>query len=317
MEKITIGHNKHRYRIDKNWGALDPEKFPVNDCHEMVIDASNRLYLLTNNVGNNVLVYNLNGYLLDSWGHLYPGAHGLSIFREDGVEYLLIADHDRNQVIKTTLAGVKMMIINYPVETGCYNDRSQYLPTETAVAPNGDIYVTDGYGLQYVIQYDKAGKYIRHWGGRGNDSGQFDCAHGIAVDTRTQPLSLLITSRNHNAIKRFTMDGEFIETICLPGSFVCRPVIKGAYLYAAVFRSTNNMKLHSGYITILDIHNKVISTPGGSSPVYDNGVLQRQYQEEPVFMHPHDVAIDDDGNIYVCQWKANKTYPIKLNRISS
>lgn len=317
MEKITIGHNKHRYRIDKNWGALDPEKFPVNDCHEMVIDASNRLYLLTNNVGNNVLVYNLNGYLLDSWGHLYPGAHGLSIFREDGVEYLLIADHDRNQVIKTTLAGVKMMIINYPVETGCYNDRSQYLPTETAVAPNGDIYVTDGYGLQYVIQYDKAGKYIRHWGGRGNDSGQFDCAHGIAVDTRTQPLSLLITSRNHNAIKRFTMDGEFIETICLPGSFVCRPVIKGAYLYAAVFRSTNNMKLNSGYITILDIHNKVISTPGGSSPVYDNGVLQRQYQEEPVFMHPHDVAIDDDGNIYVCQWKANKTYPIKLNRISS
>ena len=317
MEKITIGHNKHRYRIDKNWGALDPEKFPVNDCHEMVIDASNRLYLLTNNVGNNVLVYNLNGHLLDSWGHLYPGAHGLSIFREDGVEYLLIADHDRNQVIKTTLAGVKMMIINYPVETGCYNDRSQYLPTETAVAPNGDIYVTDGYGLQYVIQYDKAGKYIRHWGGRGNDSGQFDCAHGIAVDTRTQPLSLLITSRNHNAIKRFTMDGEFIETICLPGSFVCRPVIKGAYLYAAVFRSTNNMKLHSGYITILDIHNKVISTPGGSSPVYDNGVLQLQYQEEPVFMHPHDVAIDDDGNIYVCQWKANKTYPIKLNRISS
>ena len=317
MKKITIGHSKHRYRIDKNWGALDPEKFPVNDCHEMVIDASNRLYLLTNNVGNNVLVYNLNGYLLDSWGHLYPGAHGLSIFREDGVEYLLIADHDRNQVIKTTLAGVKMMIINYPVETGCYNDRSQYLPTETAVAPNGDIYVTDGYGLQYVIQYDKAGKYIRHWGGRGNDSGQFDCAHGIAVDTRTQPLSLLITSRNHNAIKRFTMDGEFIETICLPGSFVCRPVIKGAYLYAAVFRSTNNMKLHSGYITILDIHNKVISTPGGSSPVYDNGVLQRQYQEEPVFMHPHDVAIDDDGNIYVCQWKANKTYPIKLNRISS
>ena len=317
MEKITIGHNKHRYRIDRNWGALDPEKFPVNDCHEMVIDACNRLYLLTNNVGNNVLVYNLNGHLLDSWGHLYPGAHGLSIFREDGVEYLLIADHDRNQVIKTTLAGVKMMIINYPVETGCYNDRSQYLPTETAVAPNGDIYVTDGYGLQYVIQYDKAGKYIRHWGGRGNDSGQFDCAHGIAVDTRTQPLSLLITSRNHNAIKRFTMDGEFIETICLTGSFVCRPVIKGAYLYAAVFRSTNNMKLHSGYITILDIHNKVISTPGGSSPVYDNGVLQRQYQEEPVFMHPHDVAIDDDGNIYVCQWKANKTYPIKLNRISS
>lgn len=317
MEKTIVGHNKHRYQVDKNWGALDPEKYPVNDCHDMVIDGSNRLYLLTNNIANNILVDDLNGNLLESWRHLYPGVHGLSIFKKAGIEYLLIADDDSHQVIKTTLAGVEMMIINYPIETGCYTDSAQYLPTETAVAPNGDIYVTDGYGLQYIIQYNKQGKYIRHWGGRGDGSGQFDCAHGIAVDNRTQPYSLLITSRNHNAIKRFTMDGQVIETILLPGSFVCRPVVKGEYVYAAVFRSTNNMKLHSGYITVLDIHNKVISTPGGSEPVYENNLLQPQCQEEPVFMHPHDVAIDDDGNIYVCQWKANKTYPFKLNRVSA
>jgi hypothetical protein len=72
------------------------------------------------------------------------------------------------------------------------------------------------------------------------------------------------------------------------------------------------MKLNSGYITILDENNRVVSTPGGTAPVYQNNQLQPQHQQESVFMHPHDVAVDNNGNIYVCQWKALNTYPIKL-----
>lgn len=311
-----IGHSHFQYQVDLNWGDLDSNLYPVNDCHEMVIDSSNRLYMLSNNTSNNVLVYDLNGALLDSWGNTYPGAHGLSISNEDGVEYLFITDHERHQVIKTNLAGKEVMILNYPVETGCYSKPSDYLPTETAVASNGDIYVTDGYGLQYVIQYNKPGEYIRHWGGNGDNDEQFNCVHGIAIDNRDdKEPTLMITSRNHNAFKRFTMEGEFLEKIELPGSFVCRPVIKGKYLYAAVYRSGDNMNLNSGYITILDEHNKVISTPGGGEPIYIDGQLQTQRQVENIFMHPHDVSVDDDGNIYVCQWKSNKTYPIKLNKI--
>ncbi|MEJ7829138.1 MAG: 6-bladed beta-propeller, partial [Segetibacter sp.] len=127
--------------------------------------------------------------------------------------------------------------------------------------------------------------------------------------------TLLITSRNHNAFKRFTLDGKYIETISLPGSFVCRPVIKGKFIYAAVFRSETNMNFGSGYITILDENNRVISTPGGTEPHYVDNKLQPQTQQSKVFIHPHDVCIDDDENVYVCQWKADKTYPIKLERV--
>jgi hypothetical protein len=312
-----IGHNTHRYLVDSNWGKLNAEKYPVKDRHEMVIDSANRIYMLTNETHNNVLVYDLDGRLVNSWGHTYPGAHGLSIFKDDGHEYLLITDHERHQVIKLTLSGEEIMVINYPFETGCYENRGQYLPTETAIAPNGDIYVTDGYGLQYVIQYNKFGEYIRHWGGRGDEEDKFSCVHGIAIDNRTENPTLIITSRNHNAFKRFTLEGEFIGKICLPGSFVCRPVIKGKYLYAAVFRSVNNMNVNSGYITILNEFDKVISTPGGTEPVYINDVLHRQQQQEKIFMHPHDVCVDDEGSIYVCQWKANKTYPLKLCKVKS
>ncbi|WP_227990717.1 6-bladed beta-propeller [Flavisolibacter ginsenosidimutans] len=316
MERI-IGHNNHRYTVDKKWGSRYGNHYSVNDCHEMVIDKNGRLFLLTNEVKNNILVYNKDGRIIDSWGRDYPGGHGLSLHEQGGEEVIFISDHDRHQVIKTDLRGRVLMILDCPKEAGLYSAAEQFLPTETAIADNGDIYVTDGYGLQYVIQYNNKGEYIRHWGGRGNNNEQFDCVHGIAIDNRrSDKKTLLITSRNQNCFKRFTMDGQYIETINLPGSFVCRPVIKDDYLYAAVFRSGSNTAFGSGYITVLDKENKVVSTPGGSAPEYVNGSLLPQHQEEKIFIHPHDVCIDDDKNIYVCQWKAGKTFPLKLQCIA-
>lgn len=311
-----IGHNQYRYKLISDWGNLNPSNFPVNDCHEMVMDSKGRIILLTNETKNNILIYNKDGSLLDYWGNDYPGGHGLSLHNENGREVLFICDHDRHQVIKTDLRGRVLMVIDYPKETGQYASAEQFKPTETAIAANGDVYVTDGYGLQYVVQYNYKGEYIRHWGGKGNGENQFDCVHGIVVDERNkeQP-SLVITSRNHNCFKRFTMDGNYIESISLPGSFVCRPVIKGDILYAAVFRSGSNTNFGSGYITILDGDNKVVSTPGGSVPEYINGKLLPQYQQEKIFVHPHDVCVDDDENMYVCQWNSGKTYPMKLERI--
>lgn len=311
-----IGHHTHQYKLVQDWGIPPSGNYPVNDCHEMVMDSKERIYLLTNEIKNNILIYNKSGKLLGSWGKEYPGGHGLTISSYGEEEFLLITDHDRHQVIKTTLDGRVLMIIDYPKETGEYSSAGQYKPTETAVAPNGDIYVTDGYGLQFVIQYTGKGEYIRHWGGKGNTNDTFDCVHGIAIDEREPDNpSLLITSRNHNAFKRFHMNGEYIATIALPGSFVCRPVIKGEYIYAAVFRSGANTNNASGYITILDRDYQVISTPGGTEPAYKEGILQPQRQDTPIFIHPHDVLPDNDENLYVCQWKANKSYPIKLVRV--
>ncbi|MDD1444508.1 hypothetical protein MEO93_30060, partial [Dolichospermum sp. ST_sed3] len=67
--------------------------------------------------------------------------------------------------------------------------------------------------------------------------------------------------------------------------------------------------------TILNSKDEVVSNPGGTKPAYINGVLQLIVQDKPIFNHCHDVCIDNDKNIYVCQWNANKTYPIKLERV--
>ncbi|QHV98016.1 NHL repeat-containing protein [Spirosoma endbachense] len=318
-ETTVLGHNGFRYRVVPGWGVLDAGKNPVNDCHEMVQDAKGRIILLTNETKNNILVYDKSGKLLETWGHDYPGGHGLTLGGEGNDQYLLISDTDRHQVIKTDLKGSELMKLDYPKETGVYAYPTQFKPTETAINPaNGDIYVVDGYGLNYVMQYDKAGKLIRYWGGKGEANDTFDCCHGIVVDRRTSSPTLLITDRRRNALKRFTLDGKYVSTISLPGSYICRPVIHGENIYGAVFRSTSDNYPDSGYITILDKNDRVISTPGGSEPVYQDGKLGEQRKERGVsaFLHPHDVLVDEDDSIYVAQWSSKKTYPIKLERVS-
>ena len=318
-ENNIIGHGTHQYKVVEGWGMLNSNINPVNDCHEMVEDAKGRLIMLTNEVKNNIIIYDKSGKLLKTWGNSYPGGHGLTISTEGSDQFLFITDTSRNQVIKTDLNGKEIFKLDYPKESGKYEFADQFLPTETAINPNnGDIYVVDGYGLNHVIQYNSKGEYIRHFGGSGTSNDTFNCCHGILVDTRnsSNPI-LMITDRANMQFKQFTLEGKYIDTIPMPGSFVCRPVLKGKHIYAAVFRSTNQEYPNSGYITVLDDKNKVISTPGGSAPEYIDGKLQEQQKNRAYlgFMHPHDVCVDNDENIYVPQWASKKSYPIKLERV--
>jgi len=313
-----LGHGDFTYKVDMKWGNLDPTKVPVVNCHEMVMDRKSRMIMLTDEAKNNVIIYDQSGKLLDTWTLGLKSAHGLTLVDEGDAEYLWVVDNG-GRVLKTTLDGKIITEIKSPKEVGIYSEDMRWTPTETTVAPNGDLYIADGYGSQYFLHYDSEGNFIRKFGGDGHGDAQFKTAHGITVDQRGGAAPTLIcTSRGHNSFKRFTMDGEYIETMFLPGAFVCRPVIHGENLYAGVCWSRLKyleQMPDSGFVTILDKNNKVVSNPGGTAPEYKNGELQLMVQNEPVFKHCHDVCIDQDENIYVCQWNAGKTYPIKLTRV--
>lgn len=329
LSEEVIGHGDFKYRVHKDWGNLDPSKTPVNNCHEMVMDSKGRMIMIGDNTKNNILIYDQSGKLLDSWGIRYKGGHGLSLWNDGEEDFLFICDTN-GTIIKTTLEGRELMMIGHPSEYGAYEKGAAFNPTETTIGPNGDIYVADGYGSQYILQFTKDGEFIRKIGaGRGVANDQFQTAHGICIDDRGKDTpSLLITSRAGNCFKRFTLDGKYMETIALPGAFVCRPVIHKDQLYSGVCWSSavafeeGNMKTHptrtnprSGFVTILNKNNKVVSNPGGTKPKYKKGQLQKMIQDQAIFNHCHDVCIDQDENLYVCQWNANKTYPVKLERV--
>jgi len=316
-DEVILGQNNKRYRLNNQWSQLDFARYPVKDCHEMVQDRQGRILLLTNETKNNVIIYDKKGSLITTWGNEYPGAHGLTLFNENGQEVLFICDNNRHQVIKTTIDGRVLMTLDYPKETGEYTKPEEYIPTETAIAANGDIYVADGYGKDFVIQYDYKGNYIRHFGGRGDKEENLLNAHGITIDGRHPggPF-LIVTSRQQNAFKRYTMEGKFLSTIPLPGAWVCRPVINGDYLYAAVLQSSNAVGKQSGFVTILDKDFRVVSNLGGTEPVYTEGKLQEMQQTVKAFQYPHDVCIDDEQNLYIAQWNSGHVYPYKLQPIA-
>ncbi|MEL6718868.1 MAG: 6-bladed beta-propeller, partial [Bacteroidota bacterium] len=336
-EDVIIGHGDFRYKVHRNWAKIGSVSTPLLNCHEMVMDRNGRLLMIGDHPKNNILVFDQSGKLLDAWGTEYPGGHGLTLAKEGEEDVLFIIDcgwfqnrkggseRQAGRVVKTDIDGRLIFNIGHPRTFGAYAADENYQPTEVAVAPNGDFYIADGYGSNYILQFDHDGKFIRKFGGIKNENPDHNInnAHGVAIDQRNKEKPMLvITSRNDYSFKYFTLDGKYSHTLTLPGAFVCRPVMDDDNLYAGVcWSETEDGKRwhpNTGFVTILDVNNKVVSNPGGMEPIYKDGSLQKMLQAkgaEKIFSHGHDVCVDGDKNLYVCQWNANKTPPIKLERV--
>lgn len=319
-----IGHGDFRYRVDKLWSRADAAKTPVKDCHEMVQVSDGRLFLLTNHAKNNVLIYDTQGALLDSWTLGLAGAHGLTLQREaDGKEFLYLTDPSAGRVVKTTLEGQIVLELPNAKTCGAYKPGEVYSPTETAVGPNGDIYVADGYGSQFILRYDKSGQFLSKFGGKSTqptNPGKFMQAHGVALDTRGEQPLLVVTERVRNEFNWFTLEGVHVRGVYLPGAYVSRPVIHGRHLYSGVCFGAKaddyRMWQGRGFVTLLDETDTVVSNPGGQTPVYEQGRLKVMLQDQPVFNNCHDVCVDSQSDLYVCQWNSGNVYPYKLHRES-
>ena len=82
------------------------------------------------------------------------------------------------------------------------------LPTDVAFAPNGDVYVTDGYGGARVVKYSRDGKYLLEWGARGTGPGEFGLPHNLVVDKQGR---VYVTDRDNRRIQVFDSNGKFLS----------------------------------------------------------------------------------------------------------
>ncbi len=333
---IIVGHGAHRYKVIKDWVAPGQGRHhPILNCHEMVQVKDGRLFMIGDHWDHQMLVYQPDGTIVESWGGVWPGGHGLTLSDENGAEFLFVTDsglwksgsggfRQTGRVTKIDLTGKEIFSLSHPMSVGAYEPEMFFNPTETAIAPNGDIYVVDGYGSNYVLRYDARGKFISRFGGKEGvpEQERLNNAHGIAIDLRAgvEKATVLVTSRADHCFRRFTLAGQYLETLPVPGCMVCRPVISGQELYAGVCWSKDPVLNKqpgnpSGFTVILDAQGKVISAPGGSEPVYEEGKLKPLTRAEPVIDHGHDVCVLDSGDLIVCQWNAFQTYPIKLEKV--
>lgn len=149
------------------------------------------------------------GRLLASWGAgMMDFPHGLAV---DGEGSVWAADQRTHQIYKWDSNGRLLMTIG---ERGVAGDPPARLsePTDVEIAPNGDIFVTEGHsftrGANRVSKFARDGSFLMSWGETGSGPGQFNVPHAVALDSRGR---VFIADRANNRIQIFDQEGTFLE----------------------------------------------------------------------------------------------------------
>ena len=315
-----LGHGNFRYRAHRLWGRLDHRKYPVKDCHGISGDRNGRIVLLTNDTHNNLIAYTTAGGLVRAWENRFPGAHGFDIVDHEGADQYWITDHTRRLVSVCDHDGRELLHVGPEAVKSKYPDLSSYRPTNTATLPDGDFFVSDGYGSSFVHHFDPQGRYISSFGGKGDAPENLDIPHSVWIDRRSGKPLLLVCDRGHNALKWFSLSGDFLRSIAFGPLEIDDEPVAALPCNVAPFHGYRGGQFDdhlaiaclTGMVLILDSADRVVSVIGGLPPLYLDGKLQQPENFNYTFNHPHDLYVDSAGAIYVAQWGSNRTYPIKL-----
>lgn len=295
-QRLLTGTNSHRYEVQEGWGLL-PEGLEYGFTHGICVDSQDRVYV--HHTGKqSVVVFDRDGRYLTSFGDEFEGgAHGFYLHREgDGREYLYFADINRAMVVKTTLEGEALLRLKPPDRPDLYDAERRYIPTDICVAPNGDIYVSDGYGQYYIHRYDPSGAYIGSWGGRGSEPGLMYQPHGIAVNLRGSEPELYVADRRNHRIQVFTLEGEHKRFVDHDLDLPCGFYFHGDELYIPDLNSR---------VTVLDRDDLLITHLGEDQQAYKQQGwpnLRRAWFRPDKFSSPHAVCVDSRGDVYVAEW---------------
>jgi len=292
---MTIGTATHRYQVIHNFGQL-PSNIKLGYTHGVVVDAQDNVFIF-NQSENAIIHMDRDGKFLRSWGAEFAkGAHGLFLSKETGGEFLFLADYELHEVVKINFWGNEQFRLGLPPRKDIYASVDEYKPTDVAVAPDGTIYVFDGYGKPYVHMYSPAGKYLSSFGGPGIGPGQLNCPHAGWVDTRRGTPELYVADRGNNRIQVFSLDGKHKR-------FITDPEIKQPCDFYQWHDELYIPDLQA-QLVILDKNDKVAAVIGAypEAPKTEGWPNIQDKLVDGKFNSPHGCCVDSLGDVYVVEW---------------
>lgn len=308
VQPVRMGSGGMTFDTVPGWGLGEDGKSVLGSTHGgVVIDKAGNIYTSAN-IG--VFVFSPDGKVIRRFlGPEYSSIHDLEIREEADGEFIYGARNAAAEGIKFHAeTGDIVLKLPFPKESGL--DLKRFAPTAITVAPNGDIILSDGYASNHIFKFDKTGKYLSHFGTKGNGMKQFNTAHGMTLDTRYEPPRLLICDRNHQPKGRllhYDLDGNFMEEVVTGLGMPTSVSIQGDYVSVP--------DLH-GRVVILDKSNTIIAVLGHNLDAKlgrSFGIPQDKWVEG-VFSGTHGSYWDKDGNLYVQDWNVSGRI-IKLVRI--
>ena len=282
-----------KYSETPNFFETNPGDKPLGACHGgLVIDKAGNFYVTTD-TPRGIVVYSPAGKFVRAFEP--TRIHGLEIRAENGVEYIYGARPSDHEVIKIKLDGENVWTIQFPAEAGIYKEAKEFNPCAVTVAPDGSIFVADGYGKNYVLKYDKDRKFVKAFGGPGEAEGKFKTCHGIGLDTRLGKPLLLVCNRNNNRVEYWDLDGNFVKVIQKDLRMPAAVHIRGDY---ALFPELQ------GRVTVLDKEGHIVAQVGDNpdEKLRANFALPSDQWKDGICNSPHGGSIDKDGNLIVAEW---------------
>jgi DNA-binding beta-propeller fold protein YncE len=305
MSPVRVGNGLFSYRVDEAWA-----KFPANgsagEAVGVACDSKDRVYVYLRGP-QPVQVFERDGRPVRTWGEgSFSRPHGIFIGPNDTV--YCTDDYDHTVRGFSTAGELRLTLgtSGKPSDTGAtsidYRTIRQagppfHFPTNLAIGPSGDLYVSDGYGNARVHRFTADGRLLQSWGKPGSGPGEFHVPHGIAVD---QAGTVYVADRENSRIQLFTSEGSYLGE----WTDVARPcqvfIDKGEWIYVAELGFRAGRWPGTGAAPA--------GATGGRVSIFDRqGVLHARWGggNNPCaagdFFAPHDIWVDSHGDIYVAE----------------
>lgn len=286
---VTVGSGDFIYRVDPEWGVL-PDGWDLRDVAAVAVDRKDNVYVF-NRGQHPMIVFDRDGNFLRAWGEgLFSRAHGLHIGPNDT---LYCTDDGDHTMRACTLDGKVLMTLGIPGKPAPFMAGEPFHRcTHTALSPQGDLYISDGYGNARVHKYAPDGTLLFSWGEPGTDPGQFNIPHNICCDADGW---VYVADRENHRVQVFDGNGRY-ETqwknmhrpcgLCMETGAdpLCYVGELGPGM--AVNRETPNL---GPRLSVMNNKGEVLARIGDI----------RRGMEAHQFLAPHGLAVDSHGDIYV------------------
>ncbi|MFN0080732.1 MAG: 6-bladed beta-propeller [Prosthecobacter sp.] len=279
------------YEFAPNFITPPPGKETIGNGHgEIAVDSAGNIYVSVQEANAGIQVYGKDGKFIKALP-LPPTLHGFVIRKYGDGEHLYAAVLGEQKVVKYNLDGTVVMTI--PTSEFPADKVGKGLKlTNCDVAPNGDIYVVDGYGQSFIFVFSAEGKFKSVFGGPGEPL-KLANAHKIFIDRRFEPARVMICDRGHKRMLHTQLDGTFIGEIATEMRNPSSASFHGDLMCVAEI---------AGNVSVWDKDNKRVADLGTSpKPTNTPGIEPKDWQQG-VVTSPHGITFDNDGNILETEW---------------
>jgi hypothetical protein len=288
------------FKTIPDWLKLAEGRPALGNMHgDIAVSSKGEVYVSVQDPQAGLQVYAPDGRFLRN----VPGApsdfHGFVIHRGADGEFLYGVTLRGQTIVKMSLDGKVALTIPasaIPDDFKVRNARSGQigvLLTGLDVAPNGDLYVADGYASDYIHRFDRTGKYLTSFGGK-KAPYNFNTLHKLAIDTRFQPARIIACDRANNRVLHLSLDGEFLgvvaENLLLPAAIV----VSGDYAIVGELK---------GQVSVLGKAGTVVSRFGTNTEAgAGTNQLKPEQWRAGIFTAPHGVAVNGHGDLFVSEF---------------